>query len=101
MSESQARSDRPLTIGLIGCGAISTQHVEAIAAVAGIRLGAVMSASTERARAVSEHSGVPWTTSLDELLGRSDIDAVAILTPSGLHASEAIEALERGKHVLV
>ena len=101
MSESQARSDRPLTIGLIGCGAISTQHVEAIAAVAGIRLGAVMSASTERARAVGEHSGVPWTTSLDELLGRSDIDAVAILTPSGLHASQAIEALERGKHVLV
>ena len=88
-------TDRPLTFGLIGCGAISTQHVEAIAAVDGLRLGAVMSASAERARTVGERSGVPWTTSLDELLDRRDIDAVAILTPSGLHASQAIAALER------
>jgi len=94
-------TDRPLTFGLIGCGAISTQHVEAIAAVDGLRLGAVMSASAERARTVGERSGVPWTTSLDELLDRRDIDAVAILTPSGLHASQAIAALERGRHALV
>ena len=94
-------TDRPLTIGLVGCGAISTQHVEAIAAVDGLRLGAVMSASAERARSVGEHVRVPWTTSLDELLDRPDIDAVAILTPSGLHAAQAIAALEHGKHLLV
>jgi UDP-N-acetyl-2-amino-2-deoxyglucuronate dehydrogenase len=94
-------TDRPLTIGLIGCGAISTQHVEAIAAVEGLRLGAVASASEERARSVGTRAGVPWTTSVEELLGRPDVDAVAILTPSGLHPSQAIAALERGKHVLV
>jgi predicted dehydrogenase len=93
--------ERPLLVGLVGCGAISTQHVEAIAAVDGLRLGAVASASEERARTVGTRSGVPWTTSVEELLDRSDIDAVAILTPSGLHASQAIAALERGKHVLV
>jgi UDP-N-acetyl-2-amino-2-deoxyglucuronate dehydrogenase len=96
-----SQSGRPLSIGLVGCGAISTQHVEAIAAVDGLRLGAVASASEARARSVGTRSGVPWTTSVEELLDRPDIDAVAILTPSGLHPSHAIAALERGKHVLV
>lgn len=90
-----------LTIGLLGCGTISTQHLEAIAAVDGIRLGGVAGASVERARTVGERWGVPWTTNVGELLGRDDIDAVSILTPSGLHPSQALAALGRGKHVLV
>ncbi|MDQ3127697.1 MAG: Gfo/Idh/MocA family oxidoreductase [Chloroflexota bacterium] len=90
-----------LTIGLLGCGTISTQHLEAIAAVDGIRLGGVASASVERARTDGEHWGVPWTTDVGELLGRDDIDAVSILTPSGLHPSQALAALGKGKHVLV
>jgi UDP-N-acetyl-2-amino-2-deoxyglucuronate dehydrogenase len=94
-------TSRPLTFGLIGAGAISTQHLEAIAAIDGVRLGGVASASAERARAVGERWDVPWTTDVDELLAREDIDAVAIMTPSGLHASQALAALARGKHVLV
>jgi UDP-N-acetyl-2-amino-2-deoxyglucuronate dehydrogenase len=94
-------SVRPLTFGLIGCGAISTQHLEAIQAIEGARVGGVVSASTERARAVGERWGVPWTTNLDDLLDRDEIDVVSILTPSGLHPSQAIQALAHGKHVLV
>lgn len=87
--------------GLLGCGAISTQHVEAIDAIEGARLVAVASASRERARAAGERSGVPWTTDLAALLARDDVDAVAILTPSGLHAQGALAALRAGKHVVV
>src|ERR1019366_9874013 len=87
--------------GLIGCGAISIQHVEAIKAVDGAELVAVESASTERARAAGERWGVPWTTDLDELLARDDVDAVAICTPSGSHAEIAMAALRQGKHVVV
>jgi UDP-N-acetyl-2-amino-2-deoxyglucuronate dehydrogenase len=94
-------TSRPLTFGLIGAGAISTQHLEAINAIDGARLGGVVSASAERAGAVGERWGVPWTTDLEKLLARADIDAVAILTPSGLHPSQALAALTHGKHVLV
>ena len=87
--------------GLLGCGAISTQHIEAIAAVDGARLVAVASASAERARATAERHGLPWTTNLDELLARDDVDAVVICTPSGLHAAEALTALRAGRHVVV
>jgi UDP-N-acetyl-2-amino-2-deoxyglucuronate dehydrogenase len=86
---------------LIGCGAISTQHIEAIAAAEGAVLVAVESSSTERARAAGERWGVPWTTDLEELLARDDVDAVAICTPSGSHAEIAVAALRHGKHVVV
>jgi predicted dehydrogenase len=92
---------QPLTIGIVGSGAISTQHLEAISAIDEARLGGVVSASAERARSVGDRWGVPWSTNLDELLDRPDVDAVSILTPSGLHASQALACLRRGKHVLV
>ncbi len=44
----------------------------------------------------------PWRTtgSVEEILADPDIDAVAIALPNRLHASVAIEAFNRGKHVL-
>jgi predicted dehydrogenase len=91
----------PLTFGIVGCGAISAQHLEAIDALDGARLGCVASASADRARAAGERWGVPWTTDVDDLLARPDLDAISILTPSGLHADQALAALRHGKHVLV
>jgi UDP-N-acetyl-2-amino-2-deoxyglucuronate dehydrogenase len=92
---------RPLSIGLVGCGTISTQHLEAIGAIDDAQVGGVVSASPERARAVGERWGVAWTTDLDQLLDREEIDAISILTPSGLHPTQALQALAHGKHVLV
>lgn len=101
VATSGGRRPRPVRFGLIGCGAISTQHVEAIRAVDGAELVAVESASADRARAAGERWGVPWTTDLTELLARDDVDAVSICTPSGLHAAQALAALRREKHVVV
>ncbi|HET7169429.1 MAG TPA: Gfo/Idh/MocA family oxidoreductase [Candidatus Limnocylindrales bacterium] len=91
----------PIRIGLVGAGAISTQHLEAIAALDGLELAGVVSSSEERARAVGEAHGVPWSTRLEDLLDRPDVDAVTIATPSGLHPSQALAALRSGKHVIV
>ena len=91
----------PVGFGLIGAGAISAQHVEAIEAVAGARVAAVASASVDRARALGERLGVPWTTDVDELVARDDVGAVTISSPSGLHPGQALAALRRNKHVLV
>ncbi len=90
-----------IRIGLVGCGAISTQHLEAIAAVDGLALAAVTSASVDRARAVGERWGVPWSMSLHDLLARDDVDAVTICTPSGLHPEQALAALRSGRHAIV
>lgn len=91
----------PIRIGLVGCGAISTQHLEAIAALDGLALAAVTSASADRARTVGERWSVPWSTSLGDLLARDDVDAVTICSPSGLHPAQALAALRTGRHAIV
>jgi predicted dehydrogenase len=90
-----------IRLGLIGAGAISTQHLEAIAEVEGARIVAVASASEERARTAAQRWGAEWTTDVSALVAREDVDAVAIATPSGLHPAQALAALRHGKHVLV
>jgi predicted dehydrogenase len=94
-------TSEPIRIGLVGCGAISTQHIEAIEVLEGTRLVGVVSASADRARTVGERHGVPWSTRLEDLLERDDVDAVTICTPSGMHPAQALAALRAGKHAMV
>ncbi len=91
----------PIRVGLVGCGAISTQHIEAIAALDGIELAGVTSGSLDKAKATGETWGVPWFATLDELLAMPDLDAVTIATPSGLHPAQALAALRSGRHTIV
>src|SRR5690349_18372912 len=65
-------------------------------------LVAVCDLDIERARKViGARSTVEIAPSLEDLLRRDDIDAVAIATPARTHAPIALAALEAGKHVLV
>lgn len=85
---------------LVGCGRISKNHVDAIAKAGGIALVAVADIVPERARAVADAQGIPWFTSLDEMLAKTDCDVVIVTTPSGLHPEHAITAANAGKHVI-
>lgn len=65
-------------------------------------LVAVCDLDAERARrVVGPRSTVEVETSVERLLARTDLDAVAIATPARTHAPLAIAAFEAGKHVLV
>ncbi len=87
-------------IGLVGCGRISKNHVEAIKQIDGLTLAAVCDTDVERARATGEGNGIPWYRSLDEMLRDNAIDIVTICTPSGLHAAQGVSAARAGKHVV-
>ena len=65
----------------------------------GAELAAVCDLSEERGREAERAWGVPWVVSYDELLARDDVDVVGLWTPSGSHASMAVQALRAGKHV--
>lgn len=88
-------------IGIIGCGAISKAHREQVAAIEGANLVAVSDEIEERAKSVGESEGVDWYSDYREMLKREDIDVVAIVTPSGMHADMTIDAARAGKHVMV
>jgi predicted dehydrogenase len=48
----------------------------------------------------AEHPEIQTFVSYDDLLERADCNAVFICTPLMLHADQAVQALEAGKHVL-
>ncbi len=45
--------------------------------------------------------GVRSFTSFNEVVNDPDIDAVAVFSPTSLHYDQAMQAMEKGKHVLV
>ena len=62
---------------------------------------AVCDTDAKAAKSFGEAYNVPFLASLEALLARKDVDAVTILTPSGLHAAHAVAVAEAGKHVVV
>lgn len=91
-----------MRFALIGCGVIGTHHAATIAKL-GQRAELVLAVDevAERAHKLAAEHGIDSATSVHEALTRHDVDAVAVCTPSGLHADIVIAALEAGKHVVV
>jgi len=87
--------------GIVGTGTIGALHASAIAMVPNARLVAATDAVPGRARGFAAGYGCAAEPSLDALLGRDDIDVVAVCVPSGLHAEVGIRAAAAGKHLVI
>jgi predicted dehydrogenase len=87
-------------LGLLGAGNISQTHARAARAIPGVTISAVLGTTREKAARLAEDGATPYDD-LDRFLAHKPMDAVAIGTPSGVHAEQAIAAVERGLHVVV
>src|SRR5688572_29584757 len=92
-----------INFAIIGCGRIAKRHSELLGTgqIAGARLAAVCDIDPVRAKAFADRFDVPGFTSISEMLAAPGIDAVAVLTPSGMHAEHAIMVANAGKHLIV
>jgi predicted dehydrogenase len=90
---------RPVRIGVVGAGSLGYHHVRILRDVPGAQLVGFYERNAERAATVSAELAVAATTSLTELLDKTD--AVTIVVPTPVHHAVARAALERGKHVLI
>jgi predicted dehydrogenase len=91
-----------LRIGVVGAGYWGPNLVRNFRGSDDWDLVAVCDLDPARARRViGKRSTVEVETSLDSLLARDDIDAVAVATPAWTHTSVVLAALAAGKHVLV
>lgn len=79
------------TVALVGCGRISTRHIEAVAANSGVRIAMVCDVNPERAAETAKKLDVPYVTDHRKIGG---VDVAAILTPSGVHPRHAAEVAE-------
>lgn len=91
---------KKLRLGIIGTGGIAQAHAYAIENVPNAELVAVHDVVAERAEAFAAERGCKAESDLAKFLGRDDIAAVTIATPSGAHADCAIPAAQAGKHIL-
>ncbi len=91
-----------LRLGMIGAGEIAYKSTgKAIRNSDRTEMVVAMDVVEEVARSFAAEYDTEWTTSLDEVLERDDVDAVVISTPHNLHAPQTIQAAEAGKHVMV
>jgi predicted dehydrogenase len=101
-------AQKPLNIGLIGCGFMGRTHSNAFRQVNqffDLRhrpvLAAVCARNAEEVRGFAERWGYASTeTDWRKLVARKDIDLIDIASPNDTHAEIAIEAAEAGKMVL-
>jgi predicted dehydrogenase len=86
----------------IGYGPWGQNLMRALAGIKGV--GIELCCETDkklRENVKALYPGIEVTGHIDEILGRSDIDAVVIATPAGLHYEHAKKCLDAGKHVFV
>lgn len=90
----------PLRVGIVGCGAISRNHLEAFAAIDDAEVVAVCDVDAARAAETAAAHGVAASFgSLGELL-EFGVDIVSVCTPHPTHEEVVVAAAEAGVHVL-
>jgi UDP-N-acetyl-2-amino-2-deoxyglucuronate dehydrogenase len=92
-----------LKFGLVGCGRIARRHAELLGhnKINNATLAAVCDIVEEKARSLAKEFNLPYYTDMHKMLEKEDIDVVAVLTPSGLHAEHTIALAQHKKHIIV
>lgn len=90
-----------MRFGVLGCADIASRQLIPALDRAGLPLVAVASRDPDKAARVADRFGCSAVAGYQQLLDRTDIDAVYIPLPVALHVPWAAAALLAGKHVLV
>lgn len=84
---------------VVGAGKMGAHHARVFALAAGAELRGVLDVDRARAERVARERGVPALRTFDEALEHADL--VVIATPTSLHFSQAMRAIDAGRAVLV
>ncbi|ROP64768.1 Gfo/Idh/MocA family protein [Curtobacterium sp. ZW137] len=102
-----ADTTAPLKLAVVGAGVIGRHHARVALANDGLDVVALVDAIPEAATSAAdeiEASGAPrplTTSTIEAAIAQTDIDVVAICSPSGMHVALAEAALAAGKHVVI
>ncbi|MCW3101041.1 MAG: putative dehydrogenase [Chthonomonadaceae bacterium] len=86
--------------GVIGTGGMGSGHCEMLPQIPETTLAAVCDIDPKAREAAAAKSGVPTFATHTELLDSGLVDAVVIATPHYFHPTIALEAFQKGVHVL-
>lgn len=92
---------KALRVGVVGTG-FGRYHMEGFSKVEGVEVHAVCDLNLEEAHFFADQYGAKHVfEDYREMFSMDELDAVSIAVPNCLHAPMAIDALHKGKHVLV
>lgn len=90
----------PLKFAVIGLGHIGKRHAEMVRRQPGCEL--VAGCDVRPKSALDVQDDFSFYEGVDLMLAaHPEVDVVCICTPNGLHASQALQALEAGHHVII
>jgi predicted dehydrogenase len=89
-------------VGIVGCGGVTLQnHIPGLAMCPEAKVVALCDTDAGCLERAARETGVRTTTSkYEDVIGRSDVQAVIIATPNITHAPIAQAAIAAGKHVM-
>ena len=91
-----------IKVALAGAGAFGIKHLDGIKNIDGVEVVSLVSRDLEKTREVADKYGIAHvSTDLADSLALPEVDAVILCTPTQMHAAQAIQCLEAGKHVQV
>ncbi len=91
-----------MKIALAGAGAFGIKHLDGLRLIDGVEVVSLVGRELAKTEDVADRYGIGHvTTDLAESLAIDGLDAVILCTPTQMHASQAIQCLEAGKHVQV
>ena len=91
-----------MKIALAGAGAFGIKHLDALRLIDGVEVVSLVGRELGKTKDVAEQYGIAHvTTDLAESLAADGLDAVILCTPTQMHASQALQCLDAGKHVQI
>jgi len=90
----------PVKFGVVGLG-MGQHHCKAVTQAKGAELVAVCDIDMSRTNKMVETYGCAGYEKYEEFLAHPGLEAVCICVPSGMHADFGIQAIRKGKHLVV
>lgn len=91
-----------MKVVVAGAGAFGRKHLDGIQKIDGVDVVSIVDAVPELAKKVADQYGVGHVAEdLAEALTLPGVDAAILATPTQMHAQQAIECMDAGKHVEV
>ena len=95
-TEEKREVGKKLRWAIVGCGGISTTHLDAIKQIPEIEVVAGCDIKPDRLKLMNEKYGIKATyEKWDDLLAEIKPDVVDVCTPNGVHMPAAVAAMDR------
>lgn len=91
-----------MKIIVAGEGAFGKKHLAALQNIKGVTVASLAGGVEAQTKKLAAEYNIPhWSLNLEESLAQEGVEAAILVTPTPLHARQACQVLEAGKHVFV